>query len=297
MIKRSIVISNPARLSSGTQQLVIKNDDGEHKVPLEDIGFLIVESRQCTMTSALLDDCGKFNIALVSCDESHMPSGLHLPMSSHSTYTQRVRKQLEATDSLKDNIWKQLVSAKVARQGDVLAYMGNMAGYRKAMRYSKEVTSGDSTNIEATCAQMYWPQFSPYFFRAQNGPHPNSWLNYGYAIVRAATARAIVGAGLLPVSGVFHKNKYNPYCLADDLMEPYRPFVDRVVYDLKDKIDPEEERLPKEVRIELLKLLTATVQIKGQQSPLMNAVQHTAYSLAQIYIGEKRKLELPEFIE
>lgn len=297
MIKRTLVISNPARLSTRQQQLLIENENGEHSVPIEDIGFLILEDRRISLTAYLLSVCSDNNVAVISCDSQHLPTGIHLSLTGHSTYSERSRKQLNSSQALKDNLWGQIISSKIAGQADVLRMMGAASAFRKLSRYSKEVQSGDPDNLEATAAQTYWPNYRDGFYRARNGPHPNAWLNYGYALVRACTARAIVGSGLMTVHGVFHRNKYNPHCLADDLMEPYRPFVDYRVWQLLQEHPDDTERLPKIVKVELLKLLSSTVVIRNQKSPLMNGVQHTANSLAQIFLGEKRKLILPRFEE
>lgn len=295
MLKRTILIQNASRLRIEQNQLVIEQE-GLRTVPLEDIGVLIIEDRRSSITAPCLAACAENNIALISCNQQHLPVSLSLALSGHSTFSERARKQIGASETLKKALWQQIVQFKIARQADVLELTGSPSMARKARRYAGEVKSGDSENLEARVAQFYWTNFLPGFNRSPKGEFPNSWLNYAYALLRATCARAIVGAGLLPVLGVFHRNKYNPYCLADDLMEPYRPFIDWRVWQLvQEHGEPPEEELSQAVKVELLKTLTLTVRLSNKQSPLLTAAQHSAYSLAQVYLGEKRKLRLPEF--
>ena len=295
MLKRTIVIQKPSRLRIEQNQLLI-DQESLHTVPLEDIGVLIVEDRQCTLSAPCLAACAEYNIALLTCNHQHLPISLSLPLSGHSTFSERARLQIAASQTLKKAIWQQLIQYKILRQANVLEYTGATSLARKSRRYASEVKPGDPDNLEARVAQYYWSTYWPDFNRSRGGEHPNSWLNYGYALLRASCARALVGSGLLPVLGVFHRNKYNPYCLADDLMEPFRPFIDWRVWNLAQEFPANEnDPLPQIVKVELLKSLSITVRLDGKRSPLMTAVQHTANSLAQVYMGEKRKLRLPEF--
>lgn len=301
MIKRTIFIENPCHLKFSNEQLVVSYkgyEDREDKtLPIEDIGLLILENKQITLTHFLLDKLVSNNVAVVTCNESHHPSGLLMPLESNTLQSERFREQLDATEPLKKQLWQQTVKAKITNQASVFKQFGIKHNYLLGL--ATAVKSGDTDNHEAVAAAHYWQNLFPdswQFFRKREGPPPNNLLNYGYAIVRACMARAIVGAGLLPTLGIFHRNRYNAFCLADDIMEPYRPFVDQIVRGIIDETSHVETLTP-EFRNRLLKLPTVDVYMNGEKSPLMVAMQRTAVSLSKCYAGDLRKLVYPTMSE
>src|SRR5690606_23665243 len=229
MIKRTLMFSNPAYLSHRNSQLVIsfpEKDKEERTVPIEDIGVLLLENQQITISHGCIAALLQNNVAVISCDASHMPTGLILPLDGGHTQAERFRYQIEASLPLKKQLWQQTIQQKIYNQARVLDILGYDVD--NMYRWSKAVRSGDPDNFEGRAAAYYWQTiFSKYmaFNRHRAGEPPNNLLNYGYAILRAVVARALVSSGLLPTLGIFHRNKYNAYCLADDIMEPYRPFV------------------------------------------------------------------------
>lgn len=266
----------------------------EKTVPIEDIGILVLEHRQITISHFLLDKLVANNAAVIICNETHHPSGMMLPLESNSIQSERFRAQIEATEPLKKQLWQQTIKAKLYNQAAVLNKWNIQHNY--LTKAAQSVKSGDAGNNEAKGAAYYWSHLFPdawLFFRKREGSPPNNLLNYGYAILRATMARAISGAGLLPALGIFHRNRYNAYCLADDIMEPYRPFVDAIVRGIIDKTSSVEV-LTQELKVQLLKLPTVDVLLGDETSPLMIATQRTAASLARCYTGEQRKLLYPE---
>ena len=266
----------------------------DRSVPIEDLGMLILEHQQISLTHYLLDKLVSANVAVVTCNDSHHPTGLLMPLESNTLQSERFRAQIEASEPLKKQLWQQTVKAKINNQAAVLKKWDGK--YRLLSNLADSVKSGDADNNEAVAAVHYWQNLFPpawNFYRKRDGLPPNNLLNYGYAIVRAGMARAIVGAGLLPTLGIFHRNRYNAYCLADDLMEPYRPYVDMVVRSIIDKTSA-VENLTQELKVALLKIPTLDVMLAGDKSPLMVAMQRTAVSVAKCYAGEQRKMLVPE---
>jgi CRISPR-associated protein Cas1 len=302
MIKRTICIENPCHLKCRDAQLVVSYDrvkgyEGmpEKSVPIEDIGMLILEHHQITLTHYLIDKLLANNASIVTCTENKLPSGMMLPLEGNTLQSERFRAQIEATEPLKKQLWQQTVKAKISNQAAVLKQWGINNNY--LVNAAQSVKSGDSDNNEAKAAAYYWGNLFPdawLFFRKRDGPPPNNLLNYGYAILRATVARSIVGSGLLPTLGIFHRNRYNAYCLADDIMEPYRPFVDRIVRGIIDETSI-VDTLTQELKVRLLKIPTIDVTMDDGQSPLMIATQRTAASLAKCYLGESRKILYPSF--
>ena len=303
MIKRTLCIETPCHIKCSNNQLVVSyshiaglEDRAEKTVPIEDIGMLILEHQQITLTHYLIDKLLANNVALVTCNETHHPSGLMLPLEGNTLQSERFRAQIEATEPLKKQLWQQTVKAKITNQSAVLNHW--KINNKLLNNLAKTVKSGDPDNHEAVAAAHYWQNLFPpawLFFRKRDGPPPNNLLNYGYAIVRAGMARAIVGSGLLPTLGIFHRNRYNAYCLADDMMEPYRPFVDRIVRSIIDKTSILDVLSP-EVKLQLLKIPTVDVLLANDTSPLMVAMQRTAASLAKCYMGETRKILFPTML-
>lgn len=295
MIKRTLYFGNPAYLKISNEQLIIElPDTGEiRKAPIEDIGILILDHQQITLTQSVLAKLLANNTAVVSCDDTHHPTGLLLSLDGHTLQSQKQQAQLEASVPLKKQLWQQTVTAKIENQAALLVQEREDAQY--LLRLAKDVKSGDADNNEAQAAAYYWKRLFPAFLefrRERYGPPPNQLLNYGYSILRALVARSLVASGLLPTFGIHHRNQYNSYCLADDMMEPYRPFVDKVVCDIVRMNGKFLEMTPK-MKQALLAIPAMDVLIGGQKSPLMNGVQRTTASLAKCFEGSTRKLLFP----
>lgn len=297
MIKQTLYFGNPAYLSLKDRQLVIRLPDKDQSItrPIEDIGVVIVDNKQITLTSGLIEALLGNNCALITCDSSHLPVGLMLPLCGNTTQSERFRHQLSASLPLKKQLWQQTISQKIANQAQVLkecfgVEVGNM------LSWSKNVKSGDSDNLEARAAAYYWRNMfddEDVFIRDREGEPPNNLLNYGYAILRAIVARGLVSSGLLPTLGIHHHNRYNAYCLADDIMEPYRPYVDELVVNIRKEFD-NTDFLDKEIKKRLLSIPTIEVRINNHRRPLMVAVTETTASLYKCFSGELRKIAYPE---
>ena len=299
MIKRTIYFGNPAYLSLKNKQLEVRQaqDDSPQRsvrtIPIEDIGVVLLDHQQITITHGLLNALQENNCAVITCSSNHMPSGLLLPLDGHTLQNERFRSQLEASLPLRKQLWQQTIQAKITNQAHLLAeVLGEPVP--NMLAWAKLVKSGDTGNLEARAAAFYWRNLFvslPDFVREREETAPNSLLNYGYALLRAIIARALVATGLLPTLGIHHHNKYNAYCLADDIMEPYRPFVDQLVVDLCNDGFP--DTLTKEIKGELLSIPTLDVEIDGQRRPLMIAASQTASSLLRCFSGESRRLSYP----
>ena len=311
MIKKTLYFGNPAYLSLNNKQLMIRLPEVEKAegvpdiikqsaiktIPIEDIGVVILDHKQITITQALIAALLDNAVALISCNDKRMPSGLFLPLQGHNTQNERFRKQIEVSLPLKKQLWQQTVKAKIDNQATLLEKVTRRPA-RSLRRMSLDVKSGDSENYEAQAAVYYWRNIFPSipdFIRGQEEDPPNNLLNYGYAILRAVVARALVASGLLPVYGIFHHNKYNDFCLADDIMEPYRPFVDQLVINIM-KNYQDISQLTVELKRELLQIPVLDVKIAGKRSPLMIAVTQTTASLAKCFNGELRKISYPSFL-
>ena len=308
MIKKTLYFGTPVYLSLRNEQLVIKlpavevNDtlpesfkrQNEVTKPVEDIGVIVLDNRQITMTTGIMEALLANNCALITCDSRSMPVGLMLPLAGNTTQNERFRQQLDASVPLTKQLWQQTVQRKIENQADVLKRCAG-AEVRCMKVWASEVKSGDSDNLEGRAAAYYWKNLFPNqeFTRDRDGKAPNNLLNYGYAILRAVGARGLVASGLLPTLGIHHHNRYNAYCLADDIMEPYRPYVDELVYGIvQSGIDC--EMLTKELKAKLLTIPTLDVVIGGKRSPLMIAVGQTTASLYKCFSGELRKIVYPE---
>ena len=294
MIKRTLYFGNPAYLKTSHKQLIISQNGGEEKqVPVEDIGILILDHSQITITQPTLTRLLQNNTAVITCDETHHPIGLFLNLDGHTLQSQKFRAQTEAAIPLKKQLWQQTVQAKILNQAALLKK--ERTEYKLLLALAKDVRSGDHTNLEAQAAVHYWKYLFPdflEFYRDREGPPPNNLLNYGYAVLRATVARSLVGSGLLPTLGIFHRNQYNAYCLADDIMEPYRPYVDKVVCDIV-RMNGKFLEMTLKMKEQLLSIPAMDVRIGGQKSPLMVAVQRTTASLARCFEGNTRKLLYP----
>jgi CRISP-associated protein Cas1 len=322
MIKRTLYFGNPAYLSTKLDQLVVrlpaieKNDtlpDGFKKeaaasIPIEDIGVVMLDHQQIIISQALIAKLLDNNVAIITCNHTHHPTGLLLNLEGHSLQSQRFQAQLEATEPLKKQLWQQTIRAKILNQAAVLRWRGYET--QNMEHWADNVKSGDPENMEGRAAAWYWAHVFkeikaplPFddatlsdslanFIREPAGLPPNQLLNYAYALLRATMARSLVGSGLLPIMGIFHRNQYNAYCLADDIMEPYRPFADKLVIQLI-----EEEGLAPDIspsiKKKLLILPAIDITLQGETSPLMIAMQRTSASLARCFLGETRKITYP----
>lgn len=299
MIKRTLYFGNPAYLSLKLEQLVVRMPDSQDNmeivrtIPIEDIGILILDHKQITITQGLIEKLLDCNCALITCSSNHLPVGLMLPLYGNTIQNERFRYQLDASLPLRKQLWQQTVQAKIANQAAVLKYATSSI-HNNMQVWATDVRSGDSANMEARAAAYYWKtlfQDIDGFVRGRDEDEPNNLLNYGYAIVRAVIARALVSSGLLPTLGIHHHNRYNAYCLADDIMEPYRPYVDRTVFDICRKGKP--LKLTTELKRELLSIPTIDVIINDKRSPLMVAATTTTASLVKCFTGEMRKISYP----
>lgn len=295
MLKRTIFISNPYYLSLKNKQLQISEKSGEviKTASVEDIGFLVLDHPQISFSMKLVEELNEYNVATVFCDSKHLPSSMLLPLDANHIQNEIFRAQIEASEPLKKNLWKQTIEVKIQNQARLLEKLGKNSIPLKAL--VKVVKSGDSDNREGFAARLYWIELlGKDFIRDRYGEPPNPFLNYGYILLRSAVARSLAGSGLLATLGIHHRNRYNAFCLADDVMEPYRPYVDEIVFSLNEKW-PGSFMLEKEHKAELLQLMTADVIIGGNKRPLMVAMSQTAASLARCYSGETRKIVYPEF--
>lgn len=296
MIKRTLYFGNPAYLSLKFEQLSVKlvSEDSVKTVPVEDIGVIVLDNPQITMSNALMEKLVENNCAVITCNSKHMPSGMLLALQSNTVQNERYRDQLDASLPLQKQLWQQTIQQKIRNQAVVLSsVIGDDA--KCMFVWADSVKSGDSENVEARAAAYYWKNVFPHidgFTREREGDAPNCFLNYGYAILRGVVARALVATGLLPTLGIHHHNRYNAYCLADDIMEPYRPYVDQLVIEIVKEFDSKE--LTKEIKIKLLEIPVLDVLIDGKRSPLMTAVSVTTASLYKCFTRESRKILYPE---
>lgn len=310
MIKKTLYFGNPAYLSLRNKQLVIRipaverqkdmpdilKKEATRTIPIEDIGIIVLDNKEITITEGVMAALLGNTTAVITCDDKRMPVGMLLPLQGNTIHNERFRSQLGASIPLLKQLWQQTMKAKIENQATLLSRVTPKEA-RNLFAWSKDVKSGDPDNLEARAAVYYWKnifQGLPNFVRDKDGVFPNNLLNYGYAILRAVVARALVASGLLPVMGIHHHNRYNAYCLADDIMEPYRPFVDSIVLDIMEEIEPVDD-LNRDLKARLLSIPVLDVKIGGKHSPLMIAVSQTTASLAKCFSGELRKISYPSF--
>ncbi len=299
MIKRTLYFGNDAYLHTKDEQLIVDFTDKEKlsaKVPIEDIGVVILDAFRLTISQNLITKLLSNNVALITCDEKHLPQGLMLNLDGNHIQSRRFSAQIQASMPLKKNIWQQTIKAKIRNQAVLLEHIG--VNTENMKYWEASVGSGDPSNYEGRAAAYYWKSlFEDHlerFKRDRFGEEPNNLLNYGYAILRAVTARSLVASGLLPTFGIHHSNKYNAYCLADDIMEPYRPFVDRIVLNI---LQNEEDiyNLTPALKKQLLQIPVTDIVVEGKRSPLMIGMQRTTASLNACFEGDQRKINFPEF--
>ncbi len=293
MIKQTLFMTSPVSLSLKNKQMVITfKDNGDYTTrPIEDLGFLIIENPMVAITVPLLNELADNNVSVVFCDNRMMPKTMLMSLEGNTTMQESYKFQIEAKATIKKRLWKQLVESKIRNQSLLLDKLKRQGNLLKP--YYMNVKSGDVDNREGAAARLYWRQLlGDGFRREREGAPPNNFLNYGYAILRAAVARALIGSGLYPAFGIFHRNRYNAFPLADDLMEPYRPFVDEIAYHL---YDGTKEQIDNESKRQLLNLLFTDVKIGKMTRPLEVALSQTSASLLRVYKGENKELELPIF--
>lgn len=312
MIKKTLYFGNPAYLSLRMGQMVIKlpevetakdlpdvlKKQAEVTKTIEDIGVVVLDNRRITVTQGLLEALLETNCAVITCDSRSMPVGLMLPLYGNTTQNERFRCQLDSSLPLRKQLWQQTIKAKIANQAAVLSHCsGDLA--KTMLRWADDVRSGDPDNIEGRAAAYYWKNFFSSvsgletFTRDREGLPPNNLLNYGYAILRAVVARALVSSGMLPTLGIHHHNRYNAYCLADDIMEPYRPYVDELVFAIVGEYGADGLELTKEIKARLLSIPTLDVTLGDRRSPLMVAASQTTASLYKCFSGELRRIVYP----
>ena len=304
MIKRTLYFGNPAYLKTQNEQIVVtlpENKSGLTEamrsvtIPIEDIGIVILDHQQITISQALLAKLLANNVALITCDNTHHPTGMMLNLNGNTLQAERFASQINVTVPLKKQLWAQTVEQKISNQAAILKKQ-RQGDHGVLLNYTKLVRSGDPENVEGRAAAYYWKHLfgeASGFLRHREGTSPNHLLNYGYAIIRASVARALVGSGLLPTFGIHHRNKYNAYCLADDIMEPYRPYVDALVCEMI-KAGNASDEITKENKEQLLQLPAIDVRIDNEKSPLLVAVQRTSASLVKCFEGTQRKILYPQ---
>lgn len=293
MIKRTLYIGNPSYLKLQDNQVKVTDpENGKEKgsVPVEDVALLMLDHYQITISHQLIIALQLNNVAIISCDGRHLPCALMLPMSGHVEHSERLRHQINISEPLRKQLWKQTVEAKISQQMLLLKKLKKP--HAPLNEYVNQVKSGDSSNMEGIAAQYYWKQLLSNFSRERDGEYPNNLLNFGYAVLRSIVARALVSSGLNPTLGIFHRNKYNAYCLADDIMEPYRPYVDYLVYRWRNDY-PDQVELNREAKSYLLQVATHDVLIMQKLRPLMVAVSTTTASLYKCMTGELRVIRYP----
>jgi len=297
MIKKTLYFGNPCSLSRKKLQLSIKREGvADVTIPIEDVGIIVLDNTQIRLSHSLLIALMENNVAVVTCNDRHLPEGLMLPMNGHHAFTEKVSVQVNISEPLRKNLWQYTVVSKIKNQAALLSSLN--LNSEPLNYFAGKVRSGDTENMEGRAAHVYWQTLFAHlesFKRGRYGDPPNNLLNYGYAILRGVIARSLVGSGLMTFMGIHHKNKYNPYVLADDIMEPYRPFVDREVLKIM-KEEKDIDELTTALKRKLLNIPAMDVQIDNQSSPLMVAARRTTASLVRCMEGTERRILFPVFI-
>ena len=296
MIKRTILVENKSSITTKNLQLILKSETRESAIPIEDIGFLVLDHPEIYLSIPAMNLIVENNTAIIICGNNHLPNGMFLNLNSHHIQQEIFKNQIEASIPLKKQLWQQTIVEKISNQGQLLEKITTTKNSFAFL--ASKVLSGDTTNMEGVAAQQYW-KFFPMpnlekdgIKRERYGDYPNNFLNYGYAILRAATARSLSGSGLLNTLGIHHKSKYNAFALADDIMEPFRPVVDEKVFDIMQRYH--EQELNTAIKAELLQILTRTVYFKEEKSPLMLGLQKTASALQQCFTAHRKKIKYPK---
>jgi CRISPR-associated protein Cas1 len=297
MLKRSLYFSNPFHLSTRLKQLVISSKETglETTVPIEDIGFIILDHKEINISTTLVHHLTENNVAVVFCNETHHPHSLTLPLDGHHIQAARFKQQLDAGEPLKKQLWAQTIKAKIKNQQRLFAFLGKET--QPFSYYISQIKSGDTSNEEAQASRHYWKYLFDitHFRRDRFGDCPNNFLNFGYTVLRSAVARALTGSGLLPTLGIHHRNKYNAYQLADDIMEPFRPWVDKAAVNILKNFNGETE-LTKEIKAELISVIAHDSETERGTSPLMVAIDDASASLAKCFAAEEKQIKYPLLI-
>lgn len=292
MLKRTLFFTTPFCLSLKDNQIVINTKqmpEMKQTIPIEDIGYVILEHQQTSITLPLLNALSDNNVAVILCGNNLMPNAMLMNLDSNKTQAESYRSQIDASEPIKKGLWKQVVEAKIRNQAALLNKLGKDGNRLKP--YYMNVKSGDTDNREGVAAKIYWNElFGKDFIRTREGAPPNNLLNYGYTLLRAAVARALMGSGLFPAFGIFHRNRYNAFPLADDIMEPYRPFVDEIVFKMYANGISE---LDKETKAQLLSILYTDTFFQKVTRPLDIGLTITTASLAKCFLGDAKKLSYP----
>lgn len=288
------MFSTPYHLRLKDNQMIVSTKechDVYKSIPIEDIGIVVLEHLQSTITLPLLNALSENNVAVVLCNGNYMPSAMLMNLDSNKIQAENYRAQIEVGEPLKKNLWQQIVKAKIRNQAGLLNKLGKDGD--KLRPYYCNVKSGDADNREGVAAKVYWRElFGEHFVREREGAPPNNLLNYGYSILRAATARSLMGSGLFPAFGIFHRNRYNAFPLADDVMEVYRPYVDEVVYSL---YNAGSIQLNKETKMKLLNVLFSDTLFGSIKRPLSIALSFTTASFAKCFVKEQKVISCPIF--
>ena len=298
MFNRICYISRPAYLSKrqGFLEIKFKDSDEIEKIPIIDIGILIIDSHRVTFSSAVISAITKNKSIIIVSDENHYPNSLCFPLSAHHQNGYIVREQIKLNKKRKTKLWKQIIAAKINNQAELL-HKNNNNTFRRLLQIKKQISDDNISAKESQAASIYWKnifkEYVPKFKRERDGIFPNNLLNYGYILLRALTVRAIVSAGMLPQISINHKNEYNSFPLADDLMEPFRPFIDRAVLEILKQGFPRTEELTKNDKKLLLAALYKPIHTEKRQLLLWNAVHLYAYSVAKLITKEGNKLLIP----
>ena len=291
MAFRNIVVENPARITARNKQLIITTD-AEHSVAIEDISALLLENRQITISTAALSRLGQCGCAVFTCDERHMPCGILLPYMQHSRELSVIKNQLSTSEPLKKRLWQAIVKGKIRNQAVCLRLCGRQDESNALFAMEKSVRSGDPENIEATAAQFYFPAlFGAGFTRSLDNGY-NAALNYGYAILRGSIAHSLAVYGFLPALGVHHRNQLNAFNLADDLIEPFRPVIDLLVY----QIISDEDELTPSIKRQLFNCLNLDILSGAQHHCVSHAIERLVQSLARAFNESTASLCLPELL-
>ncbi len=305
MLKHTLHISQPSYLHLRNKQLVIRNKETEDEatVPIEDIATLILAEKQITLSSSVLSACVQAQVSVISCDDKYMPIGMFLLLDGHSEHQSILSAQLSATKPLTKQLWKSVIEHKVANQARLLERLGLPS--KRLFHLARQVKSDDTTGVEAQSAKYYWTQYfgdinkhhgiKDPTYRKREGYPPNNWLNYGYTLLRSMVSRALTGSGLLPTLGIHHHNKYNAYCLSDDIMEPYRPMVDQLVHELAMQHELSTD-IPMVIKKPLLQLATQDCLLENKKYTLYTAIERTTASLAQSFIQSKNQILYPQIL-
>ncbi len=292
MLKRALFFSTPFCLSLKDNQMIINTKqmpDMKKSIPIEDIGYVVLEHQQTSITLPLLNALSDNNVAVIFCGENRLPNAMLMNLDSNTTQGETYRMQIDASEPLKKGLWRQVVEAKIRNQAALLHKLGRDGDRLKP--YYMNVKSGDGDNREGIAAKIYWSElFGNEFVRLRDGAAPNNLLNYGYTLLRAAVARALMGSGLFPAFGIFHRNRYNAFPLADDIMEPYRPYVDEIVYHM---FMNGVTNLDKDAKGQLLRVLYADTVFNKVTRPLDIGLTMTTSSLAKCFGGTGKKILYP----